>query len=119
MGWGLFAMQPAAVGDELLPFVGILYSRSEYRSLCTSNPRFKRYVLQVQKNVYQDGDVVHGNVAGFINSSKGRHDIGNCIWEYIDLPRPWSKQEWGYTMTVATRDIAVGEELYTFYHVNQ
>ena len=82
------------------------------------NPRFVHYVLRAENNVYQDGDVLNGNVAGFINSSAGREYLCNVLWEYSSLPRPWNRNEWGYTMTIAVRDIAVGDELFASYPVN-
>jgi hypothetical protein len=114
----LYALEVAKAGEELLPFVGRLYTKAEFRVLKEVNPHLKKYALRAEANVYQDGDVVHGNVARFINSSAGQTHIGNVHWEWSDLPRPWNVQEWGYTMTVATRDITVGEELYTYYPVN-
>ena len=82
------------------------------------NPRFIRYVLRAENNVYQDRDVLNGNVAGFINSSAGRKYLCNVLWEYSSLPRPWKSNDWGYTMTIVVRDIAVGEELFASYLVN-
>jgi hypothetical protein len=71
--------------------------------------------MKVKRNVYQDRDVKHGNVIGFINSSASRNDIANVYWEYCNLPRAWNSEKWGYIMTMATRDIAAGEELFTYY----
>ena len=118
MGWGLFAMDPAKAGDILLPFVGPQYTRTEYRKMKSLVPRFKSYVLKVEDDIYIDGRVERGNVAGFINSSIGREEIGNVVWEYSLLPKPWNKNEWGFVMTIASRDIEVGEELYAYYSVN-
>lgn len=118
MGWGLYAMEAAKSGDELLPFVGKRFSKAEFHRQCEADKRFLKYAICVKKNVYQDGDVLNGNVAGFINSSIGREHIGNAIWEYVSLPAPWNSKTWGYIMTVATRDIEVGEELFTYYPLN-
>jgi hypothetical protein len=118
MGWGLFALQSAKAGEELLPFSGRLFTKSEVKIISRVNPRFTCYVLQAENNVYQDGDVLNGNVAGFINSSAGREYLCNVLWEYSSLPRPWKSTEWGYTMTIAVRDIAVGDELFASYPVN-
>ena len=118
MGWGLYAMEAAKCGDELLPFVGKQLSVAEFKSMCQANHRFQKHALHVKKNVYQDGDVLNGNVAGFINSSIGREHLGNVLWEYVSLPTPWNPRTWGYIMTVATRDIDVGEELFTYYPLN-
>lgn len=118
MGWGLFALQPAKAGDELLPFSGRLFTKSEVKIISGVNPRFIRYVLRAESDVYQDGDVMNGNVAGFINSSTGREYLCNVVWEYSSLPRPWKRSEWGYTMTIALTNIAVGDELFASYPVN-
>lgn len=118
MGWGLYAMEPAKSGDELLPFVGNVFSEAEVIRKCQSDPQFLKYVIRMKRNTYIDGDVLKGNVAGFINSSIGRQHIRNVIWEYVSLPTPWNPYTWGYIMTIATRDIEVGEELFTSYPVN-
>ena len=118
MGWGLFAMDPAKAGDILLPFVGPQYTTSEYRKMKTLVPRFKSYVFKVEDDIYIDGRVERGNVAGFINSSIGREEIANVVWEYSLLPKPWNNDEWGFVMTIASRDIEVGEELFAYYPVN-
>ena len=118
MGWGLFALQPARAEDELLPFVGRTYSKAEFKTMQALSPQFIRYVLKAEANVYQDGDVEHGNVASFINSSIGRSHISNVFWEYLTFPRPWNTKEWGYTKTIAQRDISVGEALFTYYPGN-
>jgi hypothetical protein len=34
------------------------------------------------------------------------------------LPKPWNQQEWGYTMTIVTKDISAGDELFAEYPVN-
>lgn len=118
MGWGLFALQYAKEGDELLPFVGPQYTSAEYRALSKAQQRMKSYAMQVEPDLYIDGDVMKGNVAGFINSSIGRKEIGNVVWEFCMLPKPWNTQEWGYVITIASRDISVGEELYAHYPLN-
>jgi hypothetical protein len=99
----------------MLPFVGALYSKAEFTTLHDLDPRLIQYAMKVKQNVYQDGNVRHGNVAGFINSSTSRNDIANVYWEYYNLPRPWNSKKWGYIMTMAMRDIAAGEELFTYY----
>ena len=75
MGWGLFALQVAKAGDELLPFFGKRYSKIEFNSMCNENPRFKNYVLRLKRHVYQDSNVLKQNVAGFINSCIGREEL--------------------------------------------
>ena len=90
MGWGLYAMEIAKAGDELLPFVRKQLSRAEFKSMCQANQRFVKYTLHVKKNVYQDRDVLNGNVARFINSSIGSEHSGNVLWEYVSLPTPWN-----------------------------
>ncbi len=118
MGWGLFAMDSAKEGDILLPFVGPQYTKSEYQKMKSLVPSFKRYVLKAEEDIYIDGSVEKGNVAGFINSSIGREEIGNVVWEYSMLPKPWKENEWGFVMTIASRDIEAGDELYAHYSVN-
>lgn len=44
-----------------------------------ADERFTKYAIRVKKNVYLNGDVLNGNVAGFINSSIGREYIGNVF----------------------------------------
>ena len=80
--------------DELLPFVGRTYSKAEFKTIQALSPQFIRYVLKAEADVYQDGDVEHGNVAGFINSSIGHSHISNVFWEYSTFPRPWNTKEW-------------------------
>lgn len=69
MEWDLFALEPTKARDELLPFVRQLYPMSQYKKLRTLNSCFERYVLQLDNDVFQDGNVENNNVAGFINSS--------------------------------------------------
>ena len=88
MGWGLFAIQSAKEGEELLPFLGPQYTSAEYKILSKAQPRMKSYVMQAESDLYIDGDVVKGNVAGFINSSIRRTEIGNVVWEFRMLPKP-------------------------------
>ena len=97
--------------------LGIFYQRLS-STVCVRHTCDLQSMQYVKKNVYEDGDVLNGNVAGFINSSIGREHIGNAIWEYVSLPTPWNPKTWGYIMTVATRDIEVGEELFTYYPLN-
>jgi hypothetical protein len=104
--------------DELLPFVGRTYSKAEFKTMKALSLQFIRYVLKAETDVYEDRDVKHGNVASFINSSIGHSHISNIFWEYSALSRPWNTKEWGYTKTIAQRDISAGEELFTYYPVN-
>jgi hypothetical protein len=64
----------------------------EYQKMKSLVPHSKRYVLKVEDDIYIDGIVERDNVAGFINNSIGREEIGNVVWEYSMLPKPW-KQE--------------------------
>ena len=52
----------------------------------------------LKKIVYQDRDVVNGNIACFIYNSIGREDIANVQWGYVSLPIPWNPKTWGYAM---------------------
>ena len=88
MGWGLFSLQSARKGEELIPFVGPQYTFAEYKTLKTKLPRMKSYVMQVEPNLDIDGDVIKGNVASFISSSLGHEDIGNVVWEFRMLAKP-------------------------------
>jgi hypothetical protein len=45
MDWGLFALQSVKAGKELLPYVGRLYNKSEFKIISGANPCFIRYVL--------------------------------------------------------------------------
>ena len=111
-------MEAAKAGEELLPFVGKQLSVAEFKSICQTNHRFLKYAIYVKKDVYQDEDVLNGNVAGFINNSIGRVHLENVLWEYVSLSIPWNPKHWGYIMTIATRDIDVGDELFTYYPLN-
>ena len=79
--------------------------------MCNANPRFIKYALRLKKIVYRDGNVLNGNIVGYINSSIGREEEGKVRWDYVSLPAPWNPKVWGYAMTVATREIAEGDEL--------
>ena len=54
---------------------------------------FTRHVLKVEEDIYIDESVEKDNVAGFINNSIGREKIGNVVWEYSMLPKPWKENE--------------------------
>ena len=54
MGWGLFALQPAKEGDELLSFVGSQYTLVEYKTLSKAQQRVKSYAMQVEPDLYID-----------------------------------------------------------------
>lgn len=90
MRWGLYALHSAKAGDELLPFVGALYTEVKFSILHNLDHQVRQYAMKLKSNVYQDGDVKHGNVAGFMNSSAGRKDIANVHWECCSLFRPWT-----------------------------
>ena len=88
MGWGLFALQAARKGEDLLPFVGPQFTLAEFKTLKKALPRVKSYIMQVEPDLYIDRDVLEGNVAGFINSSIGREEVGNVVWEFCMSPKP-------------------------------
>ena len=69
--------------------------------------------MQAKSDLY-----MKGNVVGFINNSIGHKEIGNVVWEFLMLPKPWNKHEWGYVITIAIRDILVREDLYAHYSLN-
>lgn len=119
MGWGLFALEAAKAGDELLPFVGPELDAQEFRIAHRTSPRFRRYALAATEEMFVDGDVELGNVAGFINSSEGRSEIQNCQWDFVPLPAPWNPSHHGYVITVASRDIVPGDELFAEYRVGK
>ena len=50
------------------------YSKSEYRKIKSLVSSFKSYVLKAEEDIYIDGSVEKGNVAGFINNSIGREE---------------------------------------------
>ena len=107
VGWGLFAMVSAKSSDILLPFVGpkLEYTNLEYQKMINLVPCFKSYVLKAKDDIYINRSVERGNLAGFINSSIGREEIGNVGWEYSMRPKSWKMTEWGFVMTIASRDI--------------
>ena len=43
-------------------------------------------MLQLNKIVYQDGDVLNVNIACFIYNSIGREEIAKVQWDYVSLP---------------------------------
>jgi hypothetical protein len=61
----------------MLPFVGALYSKAEFTTLHDLDPWLIQYAMKVKRNVYQDGDIRHDNIVGFINSSAVQNDIAN------------------------------------------
>ena len=79
MGWGLLTMDSAKSGDILLPFVGPQYTKLEYQKMISLVPHCERHVLKIKDDIYIGGSVERGNVAGFINSSIGREEIGNVV----------------------------------------
>ena len=79
IGWDLFALQPAKEGEKLLPFVRSQYTLVEYKTLSKAQQRVKSYTMQVELDLYIDGDVMKGNVAGFINNFIGRKEIRNVV----------------------------------------
>ena len=79
MYWGLFAMDPAKADDILLSFVGPQYTTSDYQKMKNLVSRFKSYVLKLEDDIYINGSVKKGNVAGFINNFIWREEIGNVV----------------------------------------
>ena len=63
--------------------------------MCNANPQFIKYALRLKKNVYQDGNVLNGNIAGYINSSIGREEEANVQWDYVSLPILWNPKRLG------------------------
>jgi len=86
MRWGMFALQATKATNELLPFIGQLFWKMKFKSMCTENSQFIKYVLQVKRNVYKDWDVLNGNIARFINSFIGREKITYMQWNYVSWP---------------------------------
>ena len=118
MGWGLFALQVAKVGDELLPFVGKRYSKIEFNSMCNTDPRLKNYVLRPEKTRLSRWQCSKMKYCRNHKQLYWEGRIANVLWEYVSLPTPWDPTNWGYVMTVATRDIEKGDELFTYYPLN-
>ena len=118
MVWGLFAMHSAKSRDGFFPFVGPQYTKFEYWKMINLVPRFKNYVSKAEDDIYIDGSVERGNVVGFINSSIGWEEIDSVVWKYSMLPKPWKMIEWGFVMTIASKDIDTWKELYAHYFVN-
>lgn len=63
MRWGVFAIQATKANDELLPFVGQLFLKTEFKGMCKANPWFINYVLELKKIVHEDEDVLNGDIA--------------------------------------------------------
>ena len=74
--------------------------------------------MQAESDLYIDGDVAKGNVASFINNFIGKSEIGNVLWEFCMLPKPRNIKKWGYVITIASKDIKAGEELFAHYSLN-
>ena len=66
---GVFTLQATKANDALLSFVGQLFFKTEWKSMYKVNSWFIKYVLQLKKTVYQNGDVPNGNIACFIYNS--------------------------------------------------
>ncbi|KAL3683169.1 hypothetical protein R1sor_001191 [Riccia sorocarpa] len=91
-------------------------------------PFFQDYILDTsqrvpggpQKRRFIDGDPVRtGNIAGYIDiqSSLGTSRVSNAEWHYVDDGHIWFHCKWNkgfHIMTVATRTIEPGEEIFGF-----
>lgn len=131
-GLGLFAMDDILVPDgcipddrpELFPFHGPTYSHSHWRILSRQCPTFGRYGIKVdlrQEKAFMDGYPPRtGNLAGYINSTRGLLRGGmlpNAEWvEYF--PGHHARMETRVThfvITHATRTIRAGDEILVDY----
>jgi hypothetical protein len=129
---GLFAMEDIVVPDgclpeerpELFPFHGPTYSHSHWRILSRQCPTFGRYGIKVDlrsEKAFMDGYPPRtGNLAGYINSTRGHVRDGvhpNAEWvEYFPghhpLIAPTLTQ---FVITHAIRTIRAGDEILVDY----
>lgn len=121
-GKGLFCKESIKKNEVLFPYGGPRYMYSEWEVLSTYYPRMKSYGMiamseeKIEDNNVIVGDVLEGNVAGYMNSSLHNSSITNVIWEWVPGPAPWKDvYDEGYVMTIACKDINVGEELFAYY----
>jgi hypothetical protein len=139
-GLGVFACEDIHVpyplhrkddGVHLFPYVGSVYSRRQWTVLVTQHPSWKVYQLDMDSHPEAmhrpyhtrviDGDPVHyGNIAGYINSTKGSKPKKrpNVHWVQIDGP---TLHEYcivhmdDHVMTTVIVSIRAGEELFCDY----
>jgi len=118
-GMGLFILTPAFKGEYLFPYIGIKYEHDTWKDLCFYYPRMRTYAVEEDPTTYIVGDVLDGNVAGYINSSFNDPSIGNVIWEFDPSIPPWDNEgNLGYIRTICQRNIVPGEEILTYYEFN-
>ncbi|KAL3687331.1 hypothetical protein R1sor_013640 [Riccia sorocarpa] len=133
-GLGVFAVDrivvesntPYDMFPQLFPYVGEVYKHRQYRIMRRYVPFFQDYILDTsqrvlggpQKRRFIDGDPVRtGNIAGYIQSSLGTSRVSNAEWHYVDGGHIWFHRKWNkgfHIMTVATRTIEPGEEIFGF-----
>ena len=127
-GLGLFVHSSIKRATTILHYGGDKYSYTDWKKLCTVQPRLKKYSMQkdpsvsMREMVYIVGDVHCGNVAGFINSSRNTNAKANVCYVFSpDIP-PWSISkkkieiaEYGYICVETIDDICEGEELFADY----
>lgn len=131
-GLGLFAMDDIVVPDgctpedqpELFPFHGPTYSHSHWRILSRQCATFGRYGIKVDLRpgrAFMDGYPPRtGNLAGYINSTRGHVRDGvrpNAEWvEYYPGHHPrMGGSLTHFVITHAIRTIRVGDEILVDY----
>jgi hypothetical protein len=131
-GMGLFACDDIVVPDGctpedhpvLFPFHGPKYGDSAWRILSRQCPTFGRYALHIDLDPrwsFIDGYPPRtSNVAGYINSCRGRVRQGtlpNAEWvEYVDHTHPLIPAKYShFVLTHAIRSIAAGDEILVDY----
>ena len=118
-GMGLFILTPTFKGEYLFPYIGIKYEHDTWKDLCFYYPRMRTYAVEEDPTTYIVGDVLDGNVAGYINSSFNDPSIGNVIWEFDPSIPPWDNEgNLGYIRRICQRNIVPGEEILTYYEFN-
>jgi hypothetical protein len=140
-GYGVFACEDIIVdlgcggggreGPTLFPYGGPIYKRRHWNMILAQHPEWKTYALELDTHDGNtrrfsdqriiDGDPIrNGNIAGFINSTVGTMPKRrqNVEWVFIEGPPPAPygiRYHHDHCLVVATRNILVGDELFTHY----
>lgn len=125
-GHGLFFRCNVGKGEALFPYGGKCYKHSKWKDLWPYYPRMKQYALYEDPRVaVKDlcvivGDVIDGNVAGYINSSYKCKELTNVEWRLEPGNGPWMEdgaplRSHGYMMTISLKELHDGDELFVEY----
>ena len=136
MGWGLYALDSAKAGDELLPFVGALYSKAEFTTFSDLDHRVSQYAMKVKSNEFvrastRDRSMRMANLEyiGWVDEILG---VNYGAFELILLYYTWvqatttgaratmKQDEYGFTLLKVDRVIPYSVDSFAFpLHVQQ